>query len=337
MRELKYFLAIGICFLITGLMTGQKILFVDDNDFILNNSDTLVSDIKATGYKAEVYNIEKKGGIAPSEKMLLEYDIVIWYSSTDGVLLNFWDSNTLSSIKKYIDSGKLFWVVGLDLLFAKYGVPPIQFNETEFPYDYLGVEKYKVQSYGNDGQKGCPEMIKSAVALSSYAPIVKWTFPTLWWADACDITQSSIPIYTMGPSSYELAGGISMYYYQMDKRRVLCTYFDPALIDTYKNRVLFLKTTFDFLNILTNSKEILSKFTVKISPNPAVNSVNVISDEGISKIKIISINGQTLKTFDVFNLNESKIDVSELNEGLYLLESTNQKGKLTYHKLIKTK
>jgi Secretion system C-terminal sorting domain len=319
----------------TNFLGAQKILFVDDNDYILYNSDTIVNGIKSTNYSFTNWNIEKNGGATPSLQKMLEYDIVIWYASTDGVLLNFWESNTQDVIKKYIDSGKPFWVIGLDLLFAKYGVPPVQFFESEFAYDYLGIDNYKAQSYGNDGQKGCAQMDKSTLAPATFPAQLKWVFSTLWWADVCELAPLSKELYLMGPNNYELAGGVSMHYNQNEGRKVLCTFFDPALIDTYTNRVNFLKSAIDFLNIETSTSTVLAEANIKIYPNPAVNFVIVQSDQPLDKIDIWSLDGRVVAAYNGDDNQSKKIDLTTYNSGVYLIECSYKNGQKSIHKLIK--
>lgn len=314
---------------------AQKILFVDDNDYILYNSDTLVAGLKATNYTFENYNIEKNGGVAPSLQKMLAYDIVIWYASTDGVLLNFWDANTQEAIKKYVDSGKAFWVIGLDLLFAKYGLPPIQFFEGEFAFEYLGIEGYKAQSYGNDGQKGCPQMDRSPLAPTNFPVQLKWIFSTLWWADVCDLAALSKELYLMGPNDYELGGGVAMHYNQNNGKKVLCTFFDPALIDTYGNRVGFLKSAIDFLNIETTTSNVLPKAKVKVYPNPTVNFTFVESNQAMNMVSVVSMTGQTIATYSGEDSHAIKIDFSSFRDGIYFIECRYKDGQKSIHKLIK--
>jgi Secretion system C-terminal sorting domain len=328
-----FILVLGIGFI--NKSHAQKILFVDDNDYILYNTDTIISGLKATNYSFTNYNIEKNGGVPPTLQKMLEHDIVIWYASTDGVLLNFWDSNTQEVIKKYIDAGKGFWVIGLDLLFAKYGVPPVQFFESEFAYDYLGIENYKAQSYGNDGQTGCPQMNKSLLAPATFPAQLKWIFSTLWWADICDLAPLSKELYLMGPSDYELANGISMHYNQSEGRKVLCTFFEPALIDTYTNRVSFLKSAIDFLNIETSTVNVLPKADVKIYPNPTSDFTLVQSNQSLDKVSILSMDGRIMESYSADDNQLLKIDFSTYHVGVYFIECSNKDGQKSIHKLIK--
>ena len=65
--------------------SAQSILLVDDNDYILENSDTLIMNLAQSSYNTfDVWNVVSNGGATPSSTDLENYDLVIWYASTDG-------------------------------------------------------------------------------------------------------------------------------------------------------------------------------------------------------------------------------------------------------------
>jgi len=59
--------------------------------------------------------------------------------------------------------------------------------------------------------------------------------------------------------------------------------------------------------------------TIKIYPNPANKTINLISNTGAKKAKIISLNGKVVSSHSL-NGFKSSIDVSTLNKGVYLVE-----------------
>lgn len=93
----KLIFSLFICLLINA-SSAQKILFVNDNDDIVANSDTIINSLGRSKYKTfDHYNIADSAGIIPSAALMIKYDVVIWYSSTDGVGLRFWkDSSAIN-------------------------------------------------------------------------------------------------------------------------------------------------------------------------------------------------------------------------------------------------
>lgn len=68
---------------------------------------------------------------------------------------------------------------------------------------------------------------------------------------------------------------------------------------------------------------------VSISPNPATNVLNITTDEQIQKVEIYSINGALVNSG-----NQNVIDISDLNQGMYLLTVQTSTG-TTQTKFIK--
>ena len=70
------------------------------------------------------------------------------------------------------------------------------------------------------------------------------------------------------------------------------------------------------------------KFTV--SPNPVVDVINVSNSENIltSEININDVNGRSVKSLKINNLNNFQVNVSDLNAGIYFLNITSDAGKV---------
>jgi hypothetical protein len=77
------------------------------------------------------------------------------------------------------------------------------------------------------------------------------------------------------------------------------------------------------------SKE--TKLQFSVYPNPTTGYITLNTLDKILEVEVISFNGQTLKTV---NPTSSKIDVSELNNGVYMLRIRTQDG-IGYSKFIK--
>lgn len=65
----------------------------------------------------------------------------------------------------------------------------------------------------------------------------------------------------------------------------------------------------------------LDKVAVMVYPNPAENTLNIISNDKILKVSIISFNGKT-----VFTGNQKSIDISTLASGVYFVQTQTAKG-----------
>jgi len=70
----------------------------------------------------------------------------------------------------------------------------------------------------------------------------------------------------------------------------------------------------------TLSTESVKFNSVKLFPNPTTGIVNISGLEEAKSISIFNVIGQRVKTFNNFN---SSIDISDLNNGIYLLKSDN--------------
>ena len=79
------------------------------------------------------------------------------------------------------------------------------------------------------------------------------------------------------------------------------------------------------LNELHNSK-------FSISPNPNNGVFNIHSSPKIEEVKVYNINGQIVWQANEFN--ETQIDLSNLSEGLYLLELKTEKQELIHQKVV---
>ncbi len=80
----------------------------------------------------------------------------------------------------------------------------------------------------------------------------------------------------------------------------------------------------------TTVEEIDFNKILKIYPNPAKEQLTIIGLDklNINKIEIFDISGKVLKTIDVYQTSEElKINISDLNEGIYFIKLENYVGK----------
>ena len=59
---------------------------------------------------------------------------------------------------------------------------------------------------------------------------------------------------------------------------------------------------------------------LKVSPNPANDWLNVSSNELIKSVKLHSLSGEVVQSFDVTLSKEQRLDVSHVNPGVYILD-----------------
>ncbi len=67
---------------------SQTILVVDDNNYFPSNTDTIITDLNGTTYtQIDEWDIADEGAL-PDATLFENYDLVIWYCSSDGSDLN---------------------------------------------------------------------------------------------------------------------------------------------------------------------------------------------------------------------------------------------------------
>lgn len=226
-----------------------QILFVNDNDNILFNTDTVLSDLTAAGIAYDVYNVAEQGA-PPSLSLMYDYPAVIWYCSGDGVGLGLWQAE--ADLQDLANGGVPIWFIGTDMLYAGFGATPLTFSDTDLPFTTMGLASYDVQSYGDDGSTGCAQLDVDPGVAAAFEPSLHWVFSTFWWLDGVTPRPDDVDvIYAMGPNTYALYGHPSMVFDHANGSKVMSSFFDPALIDTYEKRILFFSETLDYIDVST--------------------------------------------------------------------------------------
>ncbi len=67
--------------------------------------------------------------------------------------------------------------------------------------------------------------------------------------------------------------------------------------------------------------------TLTMYPNPAINTLNIESDASIDKVQLVSINGQVVFTKDLNNIMMTTLDISDVKNGVYMI-NTFSEGRL---------
>ena len=314
-----------------------KALFVNDNGLIKANTDTVKAALTAAGIIYDVFNA-RDSLRSPTAAEMSHYQYVIWYCSTDGVGNYLWDGNDSDNIDlmMYLESGGKLWLMGTDFLFDRYGSAPDVFDLGSFVYDYLGIAMYNVQSYGDDGGLGVAELDPIEIPFENYPhDTIRWIFSTAWWVDGCTPNPSAVSAYNMGPDSYSLKGyssAILNHYDHFAGKKELTFTFDPAIMDTYANRVKLFQWSYSTLFApsppgfpeLKNANPPL--ITGKNPTNDLLQcKVPDILEGNDFTIAITDFCGKQIMTRTVEGHEVFSVDVSTLSPGVYLLSMTDNK------------
>ena len=262
---------------ITNQGADFEILLVNDNANGTNRYKELDTTLSNLGYAYDIYNTIITNDY-PDATTLSYYDVVIWYTGNDGSGLYLWDVSDTNNYKfnepliDYLDSGGKVWLQGLDFFYDILGAAPDYFNEGQFIFDYMGIASYYAQSYADDGEMGVPQLdVVQGNPICAFSP-VQWTYTTMHFVDALEITPSAEGIYTLGPDGYVFDEYFAGIYHEYESAKVLSFTFETARIDTEENTDELFYEVLEYFRLLTyipeNSND--EKHTVvQVFPNPA--------------------------------------------------------------------
>ena len=307
-----------------------NVLFVNDNKVNSANTNAVLSNLAAIGVNPVVFNAVDSLR-SPTFDELSQYNFVIWYCSSDGVGLQLWNGNDTDNeeLKLWLDvyDNSGFWLMGTDLLYDRWSTPAV-FDAGDFVHDYLGLQEYHAQSYGDDGGLGVAQLDNMAYAPLYFTPI-QWQFPTAWWVDACLPTTNAFPLYSMGPQGYVFENYYSaILNFQGSNDPRMTYFFDPALMDSDANMQVLFEEGFWFItNLITaiDDRPLSGAAALVLSPNPASSlmKINLTHPETIRQVTVYSSAGKAV----VRNFHATtEIDVSSLASGLYLLSVETESG-----------
>ncbi|MCX6297138.1 MAG: T9SS type A sorting domain-containing protein [Bacteroidetes bacterium] len=319
-------------FIITcGFTHAQNILFVNDNNAIAANTTTMLTSMSNSSYATYSYWSVPDSATILTSAYMSNFDLVIWYCSTDGVGLGIWDGSVTGNAEviNYVNSGKPFWLIGLDIMYQQYGGGPTTFSSGDFAYDYLGLQSYDAQSYVNDGSLGVSNVIRKSGIPTVFPATIQWTFPTLWYVDACTSLSPTINMYEMGGAlTYPLLGSNCMFQKHDVVNNIMSTFFDPALMDTEPNRVSFINTSINYLLTGSGVNENINESTFNVSPNPSMDHTSFsfnLANEANVKYFLSTITGTVLKNENLGNFKGKvsyQIDLTDVKPGMYFLSLT---------------
>ncbi|NTW26521.1 MAG: T9SS type A sorting domain-containing protein, partial [Lentimicrobium sp.] len=332
----KRFLLASIVFAFLYLSPTVKaqfsVLFVNDNSVFYPNTETVLDNlqqISATDYFNSVDSLR-----GPTYAEMYPYDLIIWYTSTDGLDRYFWSGTDSDNedLKLYMQDGGMLWVMGNDFLYDRYGAAPVDFVSGDFPLDYLGIQQYAAQSYGDDGNSGLPMLTLEENNLINEIPdTLQWIYETLWWADGCIPETGVTPFYRMGPDSYILSSYFSAFASEQDRwmGTTVTLLFDPALIDTDENRISLFEGIIDYFTAHIIDKVVALEAPVnqlRIFPNPSKDLINigiVNSHQTLAiEISIFDFTGREVLS-QKMETSGNPLDISILDKGIYMVKAFN--------------
>ena len=316
---------------------AQNVLLINDNDNIVYNTDTIVNDLNRTIYSGYHYWSVPDSIVAPTAAYMANFDVIVWYCSTDGGGLSLWDGTNAgyADLITVINSGKPVWIIGQDILYQQY-TAPATFVAGEFAKDYMGLTSYDVQSYVNDGSTGCAEVNRISGVSTLFPSTINWVFSTIWYIDGCTPQPATRAIYDMGPASYTLAGKQCMFHNQQGGKSVLSTFFDPALINTYANRVNFLEKGITYLLQSTGVVNTAIANSAILYPNPAASAFTLeFNSPATSEITIELTDALGRKVVQqkkpvIEGKNVINTPINDFGTGVYLVKLLDAGGNCLY-------
>ena len=279
---------------------AQQILMINDDPAFAPNPDTILADLNASTYSSGIHywNVTDSSSTL-TDSIINSYDLVIWYCGTASSGLQFWAGGGPTGNPVLVSraaSGKPLWVIGLDILYQEYG-DSATFAPGNFAMDYMGLAHYNGQSYTNDGGIGDPEVLRDSGASTLFPATITWASADspLWYVAGCNAVAGTKNIYEMGPSSYTLYGWNSMFHSHYAGHNVMSTFFEPALINTYANRLTFLQNGITYLLGSESVAKYNNSDVCLMYPNPAKSTLNIdltTQQQGIGSLVIYDVSGR---------------------------------------------
>lgn len=252
-------------------------------------------------------------------------DIVVWYCANTAVGTTLWNGNKSDNalIPALLQKGVHVWIIGNDFLSDRYGNAPIIFMAEDYAYEYFGILRFVGESKKNDNDIGLP-LLSADVPKGSVTDTLTWTTGNLWYADACDVREEIIPLYSMGPADYTFAGKKAMWMKKgISGGNVIISTFDPWFMDIETMNVLFEET----IEIIAKSEAVSveekqepTAKTVSVYPQPSHDYVVL---DGLhtecTELMIVTMLGEKLTVPIQHFGNSVRLSVASLPNGIYAI------------------
>ena len=330
---LSFVLSVG------SIQAQTDILFVNDNAVNPDNTTLILSTFDDLGIGYTLFDAAENQA-SPTFDEMMGYDLVVWYTSTDGVGLQLWNGTETDNeaLIAYLNAGGNLWLMGNDFLYDRYAAP-YTFSSGDFVYDYLGTAQYYAQSYGDDGNLGVAQLDLEPNQIVSTLNPIQWTFSTAWWIDACLPVFEAKPIYRMGPEDYVFHNYFSGIYFP-DPSEVFHTvsfFFDPALMDTDENRALLFSDVISFFNGIifdgTSEDNGTDLQNSTIYPNPASDILHISTHSPAIQIAVYDETGKLVLEKNSTSQFET-LNTSSWMRGVYYISVKTAEG-ISIEKAVK--
>ena len=245
-----------------------EVLLVNDNDFGSTRYQVIDTTLAHLGYTYGLYNTVVEGGF-PDYDRLKSFDVVIWYTGNDGTSLKLWDLSDTADykfnapLKEYVDNGGIVWLQGLDFLYDIYGQAPDTMHTGQFIHDYMGIKTYYAQSKTDDGGVGVAQFdVVPGNPLCTFTPM-QWTYSTMWYADALEITDNAKGIYTLGPAGYVFDAYYGGVYNVYGKSKIFSLTTETARLDSQANTDTFFSEVLGYFETIAD-QDVIVDLTVNL-------------------------------------------------------------------------
>lgn len=97
--------------------------------------------------------------------------------------------------------------------------------------------------------------------------------------------------------------------------------------------LIYMNPNYESCYLITDINEI-EKSSLKVFPNPTRNTLSIENTENIEieSISLLNVNGQIIKQFE---LNNTRLDISNISSGYYILKISHEKGVFTKKLIVK--
>jgi hypothetical protein len=300
-----------------GTATNFHVLLVNDNGYDATRYLEVDTALMHGNYNFDIYNTVTQNAF-PDIAFLNNYDAVIWYTGNDGTNLYLWDLTDPNDYKfnapliQYIDNGGLLWVQGLDFLYDVYGSAPDVFTAGHFVYDYMGIQEYHAQSWGDDGNTGLQEMdVVADNGIFSLTP-VSWTYSELHYADALVQTTDAHPLYNMGPAGYMFEDYYCSIYKMNSTGMVMLSTVETARIDSQDHTDTYIGEGIDMMENYAAGSILVNQIDVNGEGGETTIDIDGASLQMISDVTPYFANDRTVSWSVIDGTATATIDANGL-------------------------
>lgn len=323
-------------------LSAQSILCVDnDNSYNSNFTDCwpmFQAALDANGYTYDYMEVDTVTHNGPDAAAMEAYDIVIWWCGevwSGSTTLTLDDEFNLS-LYLSLSGGKLL-LSAQDYLWDRY--PDYgTFSPGEFPYDGLGVvtveqDIYHIETDPDTARfNGAPGSIAEGLSFHVFDIFTTAVTDDGLYADSIAEHMGTSLFTVVQPY---ISTGTPGLQYEGDNFRSIFTTLSFASITDQDVANEFMYRMVDWLMYgASGTPDVSSENSnILVSPNPAKDYVNIGMINKMKEIRIINCQGQVVYHQDVNNI-KTRIDVSQLSTGIYVVQAITAKGQATARLVI---